>query len=99
MEQLLESVNDEGSSLELKIAELGLFPYHKWSLDEFPVELHQYCGKGIGVWQYPCQLAPLLQLLVQYDIKRYLEIGVAAGGTFTLMCELLKRHSSGQFYA
>lgn len=75
--------------LEAKIAALGLFPHEAWSLRHFPVELHSDCGRGLGIWQYPNQLLPLLIVLQEYRIESYLEIGVAAGGTFTLLCELL----------
>lgn len=81
----------ELANLELKIAHLGLFPRETWSLQHFPEELHAFCGFGIGLWQYPKQLVPLLLLLYRYDVLSYLEIGVAAGGTFTLVSELLKQ--------
>ncbi|CAE8588093.1 unnamed protein product [Polarella glacialis] len=75
--------------LEQQIATLGLFPYEDWSLRHFPKELHSCCGHGLGIWQYPNQLLPLAILLNKYRVESYLEIGVAAGGTFTFMCELL----------
>eukprot|EP00933_Yihiella_yeosuensis_P070577 TRINITY_DN78700_c0_g1_i1.p1 TRINITY_DN78700_c0_g1~~TRINITY_DN78700_c0_g1_i1.p1 ORF type:complete len:301 (+),score=51.85 TRINITY_DN78700_c0_g1_i1:78-905(+) len=75
--------------LEQQIANLGLFPYEDSALQHFPPELHKFCGCGLGIWQYPNQLLPLVILLHQYRVESYLEIGVAAGGTFNFMCELL----------
>lgn len=77
--------------LELRVASLGLFPYEEWCLKHFPAELHPHCGKGIGLWQYPNQLVPALQALCCFQVESYLEIGVAAGGTFTLISELLNQ--------
>ena len=89
--------------LEAKIAALGLFPYEAWSRAHFPRELHHCCGFGLGIWQYPNQLLPLALLLHEYRIESYLEIGVAAGGTFTFICELLAawsdRENPGAFRA
>lgn len=79
------------ADLEERIASLGLFPYEDWSLKHFPSSLHSSCGKGLGLWQYPNQLVPLLILLQRYQIESYLEIGVAAGGTLTLVSELLNQ--------
>jgi len=75
--------------LEDQIAALGLFPNEEWSLRHFPSELHASCGRGLGIWQYPNQLLPLAILLHKHRVESYLEIGVAVGGTFTFMCELL----------
>eukprot|EP00444_Apocalathium_aciculiferum_P065340 CAMPEP_0183561746 /NCGR_PEP_ID=MMETSP0371-20130417/96947_1 /TAXON_ID=268820 /ORGANISM="Peridinium aciculiferum, Strain PAER-2" /LENGTH=279 /DNA_ID=CAMNT_0025770329 /DNA_START=72 /DNA_END=907 /DNA_ORIENTATION=+ len=85
---------------ECRIAKLGLFPHEEWSLKHFPEDLHPFCGKGLGIWQYPNQLLPLAVLLHKYRIESYLEIGVAAGGTFTFLCELLAQwHSPSPFRA
>ncbi|CAK0909197.1 unnamed protein product [Prorocentrum cordatum] len=86
--------SDVGSvdqDLEEQIASLGLFPYkaQDWTLRHFPPELHSECGYGLGMWQYPNQILPLMILLHKYRVQSYLEIGVAAGGTFTFLCELL----------
>jgi hypothetical protein len=77
----------------------GLYPYIKWQLDEFPNSLHQYCGKGYGLWQYPVQFAPYLNLVLKYNIKNYLEIGVGAGGTFMFTADTLRKHGANRFYA
>lgn len=77
------------TELEALVASLGLFPREEEFLRHFPESLHEFCGKGIGMWQYPNQIVPLLVLLSRYEINSYLEIGVAAGGTFTLLSELL----------
>lgn len=89
--RLIDNANENSKELEDSVAALGLFPSEEWSLKHFPPSLHQHCGKGLGLWQYPKQLAPLLVLLHKYHISAYLEIGVAAGGTFMLMSELLQR--------
>lgn len=76
---------------EQMICDAGLFPYTPETLAEFPASLHQYCGKGVGMWQYPNQFAPYINKLLENKIESYLEIGVAAGGTFTFTSkELIK---------
>lgn len=81
-------------SLERHICDLGLFPHTQRKLDEFPSELHGFCGKGLGIWQYPKQFARYLWFLKETfserPILRYMEIGVAAGGTFVATREFLK---------
>jgi hypothetical protein len=42
---------------------------------------------------------PLAVLLHDYQVQSYLEIGVAAGGTFTFICELLRAWSPDAFRA
>lgn len=76
---------------EQMICDAGLFPYTPETLAEFPTSLYQYCGKGIGIWQYPNQFAPYINKLLENKIESYLEIGTAAGGTFTFTSkELIK---------
>lgn len=84
--------------LERLVASLGLFPYEEDFLKHFPEHLHEFCGKGIGMWQYPNQIVPLLALLNRYAINSYLEIGVAAGGTFVLISELLNIWCAGESF-
>jgi cephalosporin hydroxylase len=57
----------------------------------YPQKLHQYCGKGLFIWQYPNQLSKYLIHLSKYKIHSYLEIGVKHGGTFIFTNEFLKR--------
>lgn len=96
------AVDDVGTvdrDLEDRIAALGLFPYEDWSYKHYPKELHLSCARGLGIWQYPNQLLPLASLLQRYTIESYLEIGIAAGGTFTFLCELLLQWSPCCFHA
>lgn len=75
------------------IEHLGLFPYLPQHLREFPPELHGHCGRGIGLWQYPNQFEPYIEAIKAHfgggGPKTYVEIGVAAGGTFMATCDLL----------
>ena len=76
------------------IEHLGLFPYMPQHLREFPSELHEHCGRGIGIWQYPNQFEPYIEAIKAHfggsgGPKTYVEIGVAAGGTFMATCDLL----------
>lgn len=76
------------------IEHLGLFPYMPQHLREFPPELHGHCGRGIGIWQYPNQFEPYIEAIKAHfggsgGPKTYVEIGVAAGGTFMATCDLL----------
>jgi cephalosporin hydroxylase len=48
-------------------------------------------GKGLLVWQYPCQLAPYLVHIGQRPVRSYLEIGVGHGGSFIATVEYLRR--------
>lgn len=76
---------------EQMICDAGLFPHTPDQLSEFPEALYPYCGKGIGLWQYPNQFAPYINKVLENKIESYLEIGVAAGGTFTFTSkELIK---------
>jgi len=75
------------------IERLGLFPYLPQHLREFPPELHGHCGRGIGLWQYPSQFEPYIAAIKAHfgggGPRTYVEIGVAAGGTFMATCDLL----------
>lgn len=82
------------ADLEQKIIDSGLYPYLHWQLREFPPELHPYCGKGLGIWQYPNQFAKYMHFVSQNPINLYAEIGVAAGGTFMFSHEFLKPKKS-----
>lgn len=84
---------------ESDIYTAGLYPYVKWQLDEFPSCLHRFCGKGYGLWQYPNQFAPYINLVATLNVKTYLEIGVGAGGTFMFTADALRMHGAKRFYA
>lgn len=95
---------DDVKAIHDAILECGLYPHTQWMLNEFPPELYKHCGKGIGLWQYPCQFAPYLAALARrigrVDCLNYAEIGVAAGGTFMFTSEFLQRFcvmQGGQF--
>jgi cephalosporin hydroxylase len=79
--------------LEDAIIYAGLFPFTEDKLAEFPEFLHKHCGKGIGIWQYPNQFSRYLSYILDLNIpiRSYLEIGCAAGGTFTFTAEVLKK--------
>jgi hypothetical protein len=74
--------------LERLLLELGL---NDEGLNEFPVELHPYCGQGLLIWQFPIQFGPYLAELTRHRIGSYLEIGVRHGGSFVTTVELLRR--------
>lgn len=76
---------------EQMICNAGLYPYQPDMLAQFPESLHKYCGRGLGLWQYPNQFAPYLNKVLENKVDSYLEIGVGAGGTFTFTStELIK---------
>lgn len=85
------ATSDDVSRIEKAIMEAGLFPYIDWQLREFPPELYEYCGKGIGLWQYPIQFAKYMHFIKENfnEIKSYAEIGVAGGGTFIFTTQFL----------
>lgn len=60
-------------------------------LDQFPLSLHPYAGRGLRLWQLPIQFAPYLVELSRHQIRRYLEIGVRHGGSFVATVEYLAR--------
>lgn len=60
-------------------------------LEEFPVNLHPYCGQGLRIWQYPIQFSPYLVALSKLRIASYLELGVRHGGTFVTTVEYLSK--------
>jgi cephalosporin hydroxylase len=77
------------------IPQLGL---NNESLHEFPKSLYPHCGFGLFIWQYPNQLAPLLEALSHYNINSYLEVGVRHGGMFATMVEWLSRVNQSEVY-
>ncbi len=70
------------------LLELGL---NDEGLDEYPVDLHPYCGQGLRIWQYPHQFGRYLAALSRLGITSYLELGVRHGGTFVATVEYLQR--------
>ena len=71
--------------------------FPRGQIAEFPTELcPEHCGKGIGMWQLPNQIAPTLLFLNQFKIRSYLEVGCAAGGTFMFTTELLRKTNALQ---
>jgi hypothetical protein len=74
--------------LAVLLAEGGLNDEH---LEQYPAHLHPYCGKGLRLWQLPNQFAPYLIEVARHGVRRYLEIGVRHGGSFTATVEYLAR--------
>jgi len=81
-------------AIELDILFAGLFPHHEDKLLEFPQSLHPFCGRGIGIWQYPRQFSEYVDFLLTLNISSYMEVGVAAGGTFRFLTEFLSRYGN-----
>lgn len=71
------------------IPALGLNDEH---LHEQPAELTHAFGRGLHLWQYPNQLAPLLAWLQRNDVRvrNYGEIGARWGGTSIVLIEWLR---------
>jgi hypothetical protein len=102
LDGLVATLSKEASveQVENTVKSCGLFPYLGWQLKEFPLHLHPYCGKGIGIWQYPNQFSKYISFIRQFPITTYVEIGVAAGGTFMFTHTYLKTFNpSLQSYA
>jgi cephalosporin hydroxylase len=58
---------------------------------ELPAVVTDNVG-GMRIWQYPSQFVPyMLNVLVPYNIRSYIEIGCRWGGTFVLTVEYLQR--------
>ena len=86
----IEKLKDQDFLASL-ISDIGL---NDEGLEEFPTELHPYCGKGLHLWQYPAQFSPYLIKLSTLEIKSYLEIGIRHGGSFVMTTEYLSRFSA-----
>ncbi len=82
-----EALRDPGE-LAVVLAQGGLNDEH---LEQFPDHLHPYCGQGLRLWQLPDQFAPYLIEVARRGVRRYLEIGVRHGGSFTATVEYLAR--------
>lgn len=85
--------------IERAVEDAGLFPYLPEHLAEFPARLHPRCGRGLGLWQYPCQFARYLDFVRQFPVRTYVEVGVAAGGTFMFTHEFLRKRAPLHSYA
>jgi cephalosporin hydroxylase len=62
-------------------------------MHEQPAELQQYYGTGLFIWQNPKQFSKYIVWLLKNAQKclSYLEIGCRWGGTFIVVCEILRR--------
>jgi cephalosporin hydroxylase len=78
----------QSENLERLLPDLGL---NDEGLDEFPAELHCYCGQGLRVWQYPTQFGKYLAKVASLGVRSYLELGVRHGGSFVTTVEVLDR--------
>ena len=87
----LRSLGDPGR-LQNLLQQLGL---NDEGLNEFPAQLHPYCGQGLLIWQFPIQFGPYLTELARHRIDSYLEIGVRHGGSFVATVEFLRRFQPG----
>jgi cephalosporin hydroxylase len=81
---------DESYMEKFVIEKIGL---NNEMLSEQPPELNPYYGKGLYIWQYPKQFAKYLIWLMKNakSCDSYLEIGCRWGGTFIVICEVLRR--------
>lgn len=69
------------------IPKMGLFPDRNYA-----DSLRGFSGtEGLQIWQDPLQLARFLQFLAVTKPSTYVEIGIAQGGTFIVICEYLRR--------
>lgn len=60
-------------------------------MQEFPAFLHEFCGHGLRLWQYPNQYSKYLVQISKLNIRSYLEIGIRHGGSFVITTEYLRR--------
>jgi cephalosporin hydroxylase len=74
--------------VESLLCELGL---NDEAMDELPTCLHEHCGRGLRLWQYPIQFSRYLVHLSCLRIRSYLEIGIRHGGSFVVTAEYLER--------
>jgi cephalosporin hydroxylase len=70
------------------------------NLNEMPIELSSFYGKGLKFWQYPNQFSKYLKQILNYKINSYLEVGCRWGGTFIITSEILKlKNDKIKFFA
>lgn len=79
--------------LELTITFCGLFPFLPPQTVTYPKLLRRYANRGIGIWQYPTQFARYLNFISHFPVSTYVEIGVAAGGSFIFTTEFLRKYN------
>jgi hypothetical protein len=84
----LPSELSQCDALEELVLRLGL---NDEGLDEYPPQLHPFCGHGLRIWQYPKQFARYLANVTSLGVRSYLEVGVRHGGSFVATVELLQR--------
>jgi hypothetical protein len=93
--EIIAGISDpkDGDAVGVASEACGLYPYLDWQLVVYPVDLHESCGKGIGLWQYPNQFGPYLAHVVREMgvVQTYAEVGVAVGGTFMFTTEFLRK--------
>jgi len=89
----IDQLNNQQSLIEL-LPQLGL---NNEGLDEFPLFLHQYCGKGLFIWQFPVQFAAYLAFLGHLKVNSYLELGIRHGGSYVATVEILDRFNPLEF--
>lgn len=92
-QRALQDTNPRDADSVARAVEIcGLYPFLDWQLQEFPKETYRWCGRGIGLWQYPSQFAPYLCEIVKQlgTVRSYAELGTAAGGTFIFTTEFLR---------
>jgi hypothetical protein len=78
---------EDGRRLEEFLPRLGIAD----DLPELiPPRLQWALGKGLRIWQYPCQFAPYLLHVARRPVGSYLEIGVHHGGSFIATVEYLR---------
>lgn len=82
--------NTPDKDLEKHICSFGL---NGEGLNEQPLSLSNFYGKGLCIWQYPIQFAPFLKWLSSIKVESYLEIGCRYGGTFVIISETLKKNN------
>ena len=93
-----DSLLDETFVEKFIIEKIGL---NNETLTEQPSELSQYYGKGLYLWQNPKQFSKYIVWLVKNasNFSSYLEIGCRWGGTFIVICEVLRRVNSNFRFA
>lgn len=82
---------DEKYLENILIHEIGL--NNEYMETQQPPELHPVLGRGLHLWQYPCQFSKYLIWLSHNarDVRKYMEIGCRWGGTFIVVNEWLKK--------
>jgi cephalosporin hydroxylase len=89
---IIDKIKNHGDfsseGLEKLIPQLGL---NNEALNEQPIEMADFFGKGLKIWQYPNQLSKFGSYIYNLSIESYLEIGCRWGGTFIFNNEILRK--------